>query len=314
MNLLPVARAHETYVLPPAQVQVDRLITIPSPLSALNDSGSAILFIAFILLILAVLLISWKLSKSRVAKSFNHLLGKAKPYAAPFLRVLLAAAVIIGAFQRSIFGPELVLTFLPWQQILLPLLVFCGMLLLFNLWTRYVSIIIFLVYLLLLLRNPFDAIVYLDYVAALLFFFLMGSQSRDKLAEWGDKYGWIILRTGLALGLILPAIAVKFLNTQLSMDVLTQYGLARNFGLEPMFIILSACLVEILLGLAYLTGKYLRLSTFVLIITLTASLIFFREVLWPHLILYALSISVLIMNRRGYNKVEVEYVKNSHEF
>jgi uncharacterized membrane protein YphA (DoxX/SURF4 family) len=111
------------------------------------------------------------------------------------------------------------------------------------------------------------------------------------------QYESDIVRVFYGLALMYAAINVKFLHPILTISVIVQYNLTRFhllFPHDPLFVVLGAALAEVAIGLFIMLGFQLRLTILVTLFYITLSLIFFRESVWPHLVLYGISLNLLI--------------------
>ncbi len=106
-----------------------------------------------------------------------------------------------------------------------------------------------------------------------------------------------IVRIGLGLALIYTAINVKLLHQILSINVANQYYLERYFfDWSAQYIAVGAGMVELMIGVFILIGLAQRLTVLIFMAFITLSLLYFREAVWPHLLLYGISILIFIDN------------------
>ena len=84
------------------------------------------------------------------------------------------------------------------------------------------------------------------------------------------------------------------MNTALTLDVVNHYHLTQYFPFKPLFIVLGAGLIELIVSLLYITGLLQRFTTVIFLVFMTLSLLFFKESVWPHYLLIALAIGIFM--------------------
>jgi hypothetical protein len=158
---------------------------------------------------------------------------------------------------------------------------------------------------------------YFGYVGVLLALALFGGgivaldnlffENKSSLLE---RYGALLIRVCYGFGLVYTAVSVKFLHPGLPMTVVQEYHLTQFhllFPSDPLLVVFGAALAETTIGILIILGLRLRLTILISLFYLTLSLLFFREMLWPHLILFGISLGLLV------NKNEVSldtFLKN----
>jgi uncharacterized membrane protein YphA (DoxX/SURF4 family) len=116
-------------------------------------------------------------------------------------------------------------------------------------------------------------------------------------------YGFLILRVLFGTALIYTSFYAKILYSNLALMTVTKYNLTNYLHFEPHFLVLGAACVEILIGLFFILGIEIRATAIFLLFWLTLSLMFFGEVVWPHIILIGIPIAFFFY---GYDKYSIE--------
>ncbi|HET9946913.1 MAG TPA: DoxX family membrane protein, partial [Patescibacteria group bacterium] len=147
---------------------------------------------------------------------------------------------------------------------------------------------------------------YLNYLGELIVLLLFGSRvvSFDRVL-FGKK-AWFthienlrsfeipVVRILYGLALIYAGWSIKFQHQLLSVEVYNEYHLHDFFHASAQFIASGAGLSEIVIGLFIVLGFAQRLTVLISLFFITLSLLYFKEMLWPHLMLYGISFSLII--------------------
>ena len=80
----------------------------------------------------------------------------------------------------------------------------------------------------------------------------------------------------------------------MSLDVVNHYHLTHYFPFAPLFIVLGAGLIEVVVSLLYVAGLLQRFTTVIFLVFMSLSRLFFRESVWPHYLLIALAIGIFM--------------------
>lgn len=306
--MIPGASAHEVYVLDKSTILADVAAPFINPFLAAMQNWQ--LFIGwgvgiFSLLVMGLAL-SWWLTRFNL---LQKLLLSIKHFAPNLAQLTIAISMVsCGAFN-ALFGPELPLTdlFGVLAPVLRIALIVGGVLLGLGLLTRVVMIFFLSLFVFSLFKSPILAAVYLIYGAEALILFFEGSTYKFislDIPAFGQGFfpkqtKFLFLRACFAFTLIYSAFFAKFLHVQLALDTISKYQLTRFFPFAPAFIVLGALFIESLIGFFYLIGFQVRLTALVFIGFLTLSILFFKEAVWPHYILYGSSVVVLV---HGYDQ------------
>jgi uncharacterized membrane protein YphA (DoxX/SURF4 family) len=148
---------------------------------------------------------------------------------------------------------------------------------------------------------------YLSFMGVLLSYLLFGARhwSCDLLlfgpvkgirAKW-KPYKSTVVRVFYGLGLIFTGFSVKFLHPDISLRVVNEWHLTQFhwlFPSDPLLLVLGAGIVEIVVGFFIVVGFEMRMTTLINLFYFTLSMCYFRELLWPHLLLYGIAIGLMV--------------------
>src|SRR6201999_918731 len=116
---------------------------------------------------------------------------------------------------------------------------------------------------------------------------------------------FFILRVTFGISLLYASIYAKFLHNHLALDVASMTfnghmtNLAAALGFEPHFLVIGACIIEIVIALFFILGIEIRFTALFLEFWLSLSLFYFGEVVWPHIILIGIPVAFIFY---GYDK------------
>ncbi len=318
--LLPVpAQAHEVYILSQEQIQSALLAPPLDVLSIIHDETGR--FFSWMFLVIFLLIFVFLISISRkLEKRFDPWLLSIKKYAPFIVRITLGLSIINMAYHKSILGPELPFASLLSSNYITAFTIFLyimGTLVLLGLWTRVATLLLFVMYVLLTFKYGLYMFTYTNYFGAIILAFALGPQtfSIDRLLpshltgyfrnipEWLERHAFLILRVSFGLSLMYASFYAKFLHADLAMDVVSTFNLTDFFHFSHNFLVLGAFILEMLLGLLFVLGIELRFSAIFLFIFALLSLLYFKEDMWPHLILAGSAIAIFF---RGYGPDTLE--------
>lgn len=299
--------AHEAYVLPSDYFWSQ--LSGPDSFGALNALANPdnvrITFYVVAGTIL-VYLLNFLLRRTR----FGYRLHKAPErlaFLGPiFVRATIAAAFFFSALSWSFLGPELSLLGMPLPWLMRGILFAASGMILLGLFTEAVAAVVLIVFTIGLWRYGLYLLTYLNYLGELIVLLLFGMRqwSFDRLM-FGPlqrfpklrEYETSIVRIFYGVALIYAAITVKFLHPAMTARVVTDWHLTQFhwlFPSDPLLVVLGAGLAEFAIGLFILLGFEMRLTVLVSLFYITLSLLYFRELVWPHLMLYGISLSLLV--------------------
>ncbi|HSX14998.1 MAG TPA: DoxX family membrane protein [Candidatus Saccharimonadales bacterium] len=246
---------------------------------------------------------------ARLGKKFE----RGAKFAPALIRIGVAAALILAAASHSIFGPELQLgDVTTGTTVLRLLLILIGALLLAGLAVQPAAWLGLVLFFFMAFFWHTYLLTYLTYFGALMAILIMGGDVYTldaKLRSTPISGSWLrryqtqaipIIRVCFGVALIYTAITVKLLHPDLTVAVYNQYHLANFFHMNADYFVAGAGLVELLVGFCIVFGLALRWTLFLLLAMMTLALLYFGEVVWPHLILYVLAIGLIISPKDRY--------------
>jgi len=315
-----IASAHEVYVLPSDVVAKD--LTMPSlGVFEIISTHAGQFFFWFFISIWAILtVLSISLSKP-LEKYLHPYFESLKRYAPLAGRLTLGSAIIASGYYGALFGPELPMSdFLPTIAIhpFKTFLIVAGTLITVGLFTRIVASLLVLIYLAMWVHYGTYMLTYTNYFGEMLLTIIVGNASHaldryfhhmypyvfHEFLLWIERHAFLILRVTFGISLIFASLYAKFLHAQLAIDTVITYNLTNYFPFDPEFIVLGAFAIELLLGLFFLLGIEVRFASLFLLFWLTLSLLYFGEVVWPHLILAGVAIAIFL---HGYDRNTIEF-------
>ena len=310
------ASAHEVYVLSPETIA--QAMTMP-PLQVFdiiyNNTGR-FFFWGFIVIWAIFTVLSISVSKG-VERFLDPKLSRLKPYAPLVARTALGLGLISSALHGALFGPELPLAFVPFSETILSVaLALIGLSLLLDRGTVYAILAFFLLYLTAFaLKGPY-MLMYTEYLG-LASLSLAASRGRvpyvQSVVSWIRVHAYMIFRVTFGFALIAASTYAKFIHAELALQTVIQYRLTDYFPFSPEFIVLGAFAIELLAGLFIALGIEVRFASLFLLFWLTLSQLYFREAVWPHIVLFG-SAAALFMH--GYDKYTLQWglmkMRNPH--
>jgi len=315
----PFASAHEVYVLPPEVVA--HAMTQPSlPIFEIVSSNTGQFFFWVFITIWAIFtILSISLSKP-VERRVEPLLRPLKKYAPLVGRVTLGLAIVASGAFGALFGPELALRdFLAPELIpyFKSLLIVLGTLVTFGLFTRLSALVLCLIYVAMWIEYGHYMLTYANYFGEMLLVLIVGNATHaldryfhhlyphvfHNILVWVEEHAFLILRITFGISLIFASFYAKFLHADLAIQTVIEYNLTTYFPFEPSFIVLGAFAIEMLLGLFILFGIEIRFASLFLLFWLTLSLLYFKEAVWPHVILAGTGLAIFM---HGYDTYTLE--------
>ncbi|HXS15515.1 MAG TPA: DoxX family membrane protein [Candidatus Saccharimonadales bacterium] len=305
--LLPqVASAHEAYVLTRQEFDQGLLITAKNPFGPLIDPShlGLFLFISVCVGLSFLLVLLW--STTSWARVLDKLIKKATLVGPLIIRLAISASFFYAAQSNSVLGPELTLAHLPGGQVVRFLLYLVAIMVFSGFFVELAGFIGLCIFVYMTRFYGLYMLTYLNYLGELLVLFLFGTRfvSFDRYLfgkklwfqqiEKLRKYETPIIRVLYGLALIYAGWSIKFVHQNLSIEVYNQYHLQDFFRASAGFIAAGAGLSEILIGLFILIGFFMRWTILISLFFITISLLYFHELIWPHLMLYGISFSLLI--------------------
>lgn len=318
------ASAHEVYVLGKATIINDVFSASPNPFTLISSHQYQFFFWGFIVFV-AVTTVFFVSMTHRLEEWCYPFLQRMKRWAPLVARVTLGACLIASGYHSALYGPEIPLDSLvgAHYSILIELgLYITGVLIVVGLCTRLAAFVAMVLFAIGIYAYGAYMLTYANYVGEMLVVFLLGggkwsvdsmlakrntvgevaaaSQRRFKRLE---PYAFLALRVLFGVSIAFAAFYAKYLHSNLALDLIEKYYLTNFFHFEPLFIVLGACIVEILIGIFFALGFEIRHTSLFFMFWITLSLLYFGESVWPHLILVGVNISLFMY---GYDKFTVQ--------
>lgn len=298
--------AHEAYVLTHNEFQQGLMIFATNPFAALLDPKYIYTSILITLCVMTVYFLNFLWAATRPAALLDKFIKKAHVIGPLIIRGAISASFFYAAFANAVLGPELSLQTVAGGEIIRFLLFSLSLMIFFGFLTELAAAIGLLIFLYVSITFQWYMITYANYFGELLVLFLFGSRffsldlfffgKRTFLAAL-QKYRSLeipIVRILYGVALIYAGWTIKFSHQILSIKVYNQYHLINFFHAPATFIAAGAGLSEIAIGTFILFGFAQRLTTIISLIFITLSILYFREMLWPHFMLYGISFSLII--------------------
>ncbi len=223
-----------------------------------------------------------------------------------FIRIAIAVAFFYSAVSNSFLGPELKASLLPFSHVLQIIFFAISIMIATGFLTELAALAGVIMYTLsLFVYGPY-ILTYLNYFGELLVLLMFGMRtfSVDKYLfgplkrfQHLQNYRTVIVRIFYGLALIYAAITVKLLHPDLTIAVVNTWNLTQFhwlFPSDPLLITFGAGVVESVIGLFIIFGFEMRLTVLISLFYITLSLFYFRELVWPHLLLYGISFNLLV--------------------
>lgn len=292
--LIPLfTSAHEMYVLPHDVAERAIAQDSPNPFEAVKTQTGEFIFWAVGALVL--FFISLRLSFSEnLQKKLSPFFESTKKHAPHIVRIALGASLIGSAVTGVLFGPELPLfgVFGSFALGVKVLLIAVGSLMILGFYNKVTSSAVIFLFIVGLMRGGIYAAVYASFLGAALFVHIREYEHYKKTA-------FFVLRIFYGLAIIWSAVYAKLIFSNLAFETIIAYNITDYLPFTPMFLVLGAFLVEVLVGLCIILGVQLRLIALIFTGFLVQSLCFFGEAVTPHLILFGLNIALIA---HGYDK------------
>ncbi len=300
--------AHEEYVLTKEQINTAVAVKGINVFSALNNPGNLRVGLSVAILSLVGIILYFFFQQSELGKKLDNKLNSLEPFGHTILRIALASSLIASAYFNSFLGPEIHLSSIPFAEYLKPALYIVGGLMLFGLWSEFTGVAALIILLLCTWVYKEYMLTYFNYFGEFIALILFGSRtfSLDKLLykakAFAEKYHnaeLALIRITYGISVIYPAITYKIIHPQVIIQVAQQYNLMQFhwlFPQDPLLIALGTGMAQIAVGICLILGFQTRLNTLVTFGLMVLSVAFFKESVWPHIILLALAIYLFFNN------------------
>lgn len=303
-----LASAHEVYVLNKDEIADGFSNHSLNIFTALQSTENLKLFLIVSVCVGVVFVANLFFRHYAWGDALRRFFEKGHVFGPIFVRLAVSVAFFYSAAEWSFLGPELSLHDFPYGGIIRIVLFVLSALFFFGLFVEWAAIVGLGIFCIAIYKYGWYMLSYANYFGEFIVLIMFGLRvfSFDKLF-FGEgkrfasleKYKTTIVRICYGFALAFAAIYIKLLNPALTYEVVTQYNLTQFtclFPSDPLFVVLGAFLAELTIAIFVMIGFQLRLTVFISLIFFTMSLLFFKEAVWPHFLLYGISFS-LIFNK-----------------
>jgi uncharacterized membrane protein YphA (DoxX/SURF4 family) len=305
------ASAHEVYVLNATQIDHDLHDNSLNLLHAIDSPNSLFWYLFFMFFAITTLTISFFVSFSKWGIKTTKLIEKYSRFAFPIIRVIFGISLIYSGHYHSLFGPELSLSQLHGANIWEGIMYLTGIVVILGLFTRIAAAVLLILFAVSVVTFHEYMLTYINYFGEILVLLIAGGEafSLDNLifrhaglltSKTAHAITVPILRITFAISLLYAALYVKFIHPALTYNVVMQYHLDKLFHFEPLFVVLGMGCVELVIALLFLLGVNMRWNILFFAFWATLSLLFFGEAVWPHYILFGISIGLFLYGYDNY--------------
>ena len=300
------AFAHEAYVLTHQEFSQGLASNTPHPLAPFFDPQyiqiSAIITICVV--VAYILVIVW--STTSFALFLDKAIRKATVIGPLIIRLAISASFFYAAQANAVLGPELTLVGIPGGIAIRFLLFVIALMVLSGIFVEVAAFVGLLIFIYITKFYGLYMITYANYLGELLVLFFFGSRFLSFDRYFFGKKAWFqkleklrnietpLVRILYGIALMYAGWTIKFQHQELSVMVYNQYHLKDFFHAQASFIASGAGLSEIAIGLFISLGFAMRFTILISLFFITLSILYFREMLWPHFMLYGISFSLLI--------------------
>lgn len=307
LNLIKTASAHEAYVLPYDSFWSSLKESFSGhAFAALKDPNNLKVTILIAVSVWILLGLNFVFRRSSAGQKLHAGLERYSWLGPHFVRAAIAIAFLFSALSNSFLGPELHADMLPYAMAVKIALIAISFMIAIGFLTELAAFAGIVIYVgSFFVFGPY-IFTYLNYLGELIVLMLFGLRAFSvdsylfgPLRRFKNfaKYEIFIVRVLYGIALIYAAFTVKLLHPDITVSVVNTWHLNQFHWLfphDPLLITLGAGIVETVIGLFILIGFQTRLTVIISLFYITLSLLFFRELVWPHLMLYGISFSLLV--------------------
>ncbi len=313
--------AHENYVLTQQQINQGMTDNNVHVLDVLNNPANVEIGLFVTAGILILIIIYFFFQKSKPGVILDESLKKLEPFGVFLLRIALGASFLYSAFTNSYLGPEIPNSTLILGNIIHYSLYILGVLLILGLFNNLTGFLSLIIIILATLTYKDYMMTYFNYFGEFIALMLFGTRFIaidqffpdliGKITAGIKKFEIPIIRITYGVSILYPAISIKLLHPIIIIQIVNQYHLNQIhwlFPQDPLFISLGTGLAQIAVGLFIIIGFETRMVSFITFLLYTMSILYFKEVVWPHYILLALAL-YLVINNGGRYTIDNLFIK-----
>lgn len=260
--------------------------------------------------VLALFFFNFLFRRSRAGQRLHAWLESFERFGQHFVRITIAVAILFSAQSLSFLGPELHLSLFPHMHVVQVALYLIGVMIALGVLTELAALTGIIIFIWSFFVYGGYVVTYLNYLGELIALLLFGLRAFSldrflfgplKRFENFRKYESAIIRIFYGAALLYAAVTVKLLHPELTIEVVKNWNLTQFhwlFPSDPLLVTLGAALAEAAIGIFIILGFELRLTVLISLFYITLSLLYFRELVWPHLLLYGISFNLLVSPER----------------
>ncbi len=303
-----LASAHENYVLPAGDIERGMQDWSINVWTALTTPGNLFPAIKFGGGLVVAYVLYFFFQRTALYARLDAWLRKGEDGAGSMVRIVLGISLVYSAYSHVFLGPEIPLSSIWGGEYLQIVLYILGIMLVCGLWSRIAGFGAMIIMILTTIAYRDYMVTYFNYFGEFAALALFGSYvfSIDRLfdkkkvvMEKIKQWEAVILRVTYGVAILYPAITIKLLHPSIMIEIVNQYHLNSIhwlFPQDPLLISLGTGLTQIVIGLAIIIGFETRLSSVITFVLYVLSILYFKEVVWPHYILLALSAYLFVGN------------------
>lgn len=304
--------AHEQYVLTQEQLDKGFLNNSYNVVDSLRSPENLLIGSIVLIGFAVILTLNFFFQYSKAGKIIDNKLKKLEMLGHFLIRISLAISLLASAFYNSYLGPEIPIISLKFPALTVPALYIIGMLLLLGLFTRLASFIGILILIAATIYYGDYMVTYFNYFGEYLALLFFGSYylSLDnkffgipKIIQRFKNWELLLIRVAFGITLLYPAITITLLHPAVFIEIYSKYELGKIWWLfspDALFASLGIGLLQFFVGLMVITGFQTRLASLVTFFLYLGSILFFKEVVWPHMVLLALALYFVINDGGNY--------------
>jgi len=308
LTLFPFAvSAHEAYVIDRKDFWHE--LSMPydfKAFDALKDPHNLHITLSITGGVLIAFFLNFLFRRLWVGEGAHKLVERLAPLGPFFVRFTIAVSFFFSAQALVFLGPELDLSQMFWPHILQAFLYLISVMIFFGFLTELAAVIGIAIFSIGFYYYGLYMLTYLNYLGELIVLLLFGMRSWSldallfgplKFLKHFEKYETTIVRIFYGVGLAYAGLTIKFLHSALTESVVINWHLTQFHWLfpgDPLLVVLGGGLAEITIGLLIVFGFELRMTVLISLFYITLSLFYFRELVWPHLLLYGISLNLLV--------------------
>jgi len=305
--------AHEVYVLDKAEIEQAVDTQSPNPFGEIVHEQSRFMFWAFLSIVVVACVFFISISH-RLENVLEPYLMHMKRYAPVVGRLTLGCSLLASGYYFSFFGPELSLGDFAMGRIVQVLLFVFGFCLVVGFMARFAALASIVLFGIAVFHYGSYMLTYFNYLAEMILIAGLGAgeysvdehvhiKAFKKVTQYFRQNGFVIVRVLFGISLMYASAYAKLLHSNLALETIAKYHLTLYFSFQPLFLVLGAMIIELLIGIFFLLGFEVRFVAIFFAMFLTLSIGFFGEAVWPHIILYGTAIAIFL---HGYDCYTLE--------